>query len=991
MRSKLWWCPAQTRRVSKLELTTKQRHVFPYQTTTIFSSEATTENAMALEATGGYIAGAQDDSQLPIFDVQKVQMRFDISADFVAAAVANNVLVLALSTGRILRFDLERPEDIDDIDLPKRPAEIGVIRKLFLDPSASHLLISTTSGENYYLHTQSRQPKALGKFPKGVQIESIAWNPSEPTASTREILIGSADGHVYETYIEPNAEFYRNQEKYFRTVYSPQDGPVVGLFADVVSTRPETRRVLVATPQKLLHFVGRTGGRGYESNGSIYTKLFESEVPTVHEVDRTGGISPSCLAVSPDSPDALSSSLEGQSMERAYAWLSAQGIFHGNLTTSVPDLVSLGKQVFRESKSFPRSKMPAIQTAGGRSRATQPPISSMVLTQFHMLALVEGTLTAINRLDDTVVYSQQILETSANLGLFADQQKNTFWLFTAQEIFEIVVTDEARDVWKIMLKQGQYDAAQKYAKTAEQRDAVASMTGDHLMSLGKYAEAALVFGKSTKAFEDVALGFIDKGEQDALRKYLTVKLSILKKSAIMQRMMLASWLLELYMAKLNQLDDTISTRAELTADGSGTTSSDTERQLPVSRKEYQDFVTKHKSDLDRKTAYEIISAHGREEELLFYANVVEDYNYVLSYWVNRERWTEAMSVLKKQTDPEMFYRYSTVLMAHVSVDLIDVLKRQANLDTKKIIPALLNYNKTAGSSVSLRDNQAILYLRFCIDHLLSTEPAVHNTLISMYAAHPTRDESALLTYLETQARNHDQFYDADFALRLCIAHKRVQSAVHVYETMQQYASAVDLALKYDEVELAASVADRAGTDDTLRKKLWLKVAKKVIGQNKGIKSAIEFLRRCELLRIEDLIPFFPDFIVIDDFKEEICAALEDYSRQIDDLKREMDESASTAKHIKDDIKALDQRYAIVEPGERCWKCRLPLLMRQFFVFPCQHAFHADCLGEMVMHAAGMGKSKRIRELQKEIGRGVALGKRREGMVRELDGLVAGAW
>jgi len=192
------------------------------------------------------------------------------------------------------------------------------------------------------------------------------------------------------------------------------------------------------------------------------------------------------------------------------------------------------------------------------------------------------------------------------------------------------------------------------------------------------------------------------------------------------------------------------------------------------------------------------------------------------------------------------------------------------------------------------------------------------------------------------------------------------------------------------VELAADVADRPGNDEALRKKLWLKVARKVIGQSKGIKSAIEFLKRCELLRIEDLIPFFPDFVVIDDFKEEICAALEDYSRQIDALKREMDDSSSTAQHIKADIQALDQRYAIIEPGERCWKCRLPLLMRQFFVFPCQHAFHADCLGEMVLGMMGMGKGKRIRELQREIGRGVAMGRKREGMVRELDGLVAGS-
>jgi hypothetical protein len=940
-----------------------------------------------MDPTSGYAAGASDDDSLPIFDVQRVSLQFDVSADFVAAQVANNVLILALSSGRLLRFDLDNAADIDDIDLPKRPAEIGVIRKLFLDPSASHLIISTTLGENYYLHTQSRQPKALARL-KGVQIESIAWNPSQPTASTREILVGAGDGNVYETYIEPSTEFYRREEKYVKSVYNPQNGPVVGLYTDVLSTRPDTRRILVATQTKLAHFSGRTGRQGHEGSGSIYSKLFEGETPTVHEIERTETQSPSCLAVSPDPPDAAPSTLTDQSAERAYAWLCAQGVYNGVLLTQSPDPATLGRQVFHESHLFPKSQLPPMQTSTGRNRTTQPAISSMTLTQFHILVLMEGRVTAINRLDDSIVYNQEVLEPGQNsLGLFADYQKNTYWLFTSSEIYEIVLNDETRNVWKVMLRQGNYEAAQHYAKSTDEKDTVAAMTGDYLISQGRFAEAAVVLGKSSKPFEDVALNFIDKGEHDALRKYLLTKLVGLPKSYTMQRTMLASWLIELYMAKLNQLDDTISTKAEL---AEGSTASDMQKQLPIVRKEYQDFVIKYKSDLDNKTTYEIINSHGREEELLHFANVVNDYNFVLSYWVQRERWSEAMSVLKKQTEPEVFHKYSTVLMSHVAVDLVEVMMRQSSLDPKKLIPALLSYNRTIGSSIPLLQNQAIRYLLFCINHQHSTTPAVHNTLISLYASHPCVEESALLSYLETQSAAHEQNYDADFALRLCIAHKRVQSAVHVYCTMSQPASAVDLALKYDETDLAAVVADRPGNDDALRKKLWLKIAKKVIGQNRRIKSAMEFLKRCELLRIEDLIPFFPDFVVIDDFKEEICAALEDYSRQIDSLKSSMDSSASTAASIKTSIQALDSRYAIVEPGERCWKCRLPLLMRQFFVFPCQHAFHADCLGEMVLKSVGMGKGKRIRELQREVGRAVVGGKKRETMVRELDGLVAGA-
>lgn len=522
---------------------------------------------------------------------------------------------------------------------------------------------------------------------KGVHIESIAWNPSQPTASTREILIGATDGNVYETYIEPSAEFYRREEKYLKSVYNTHDGPVTGLWADVIPGRPDQLRVMVATPNKLLHFVGRTGRQ--DSSGSIYTKLFESESPTVHEEARTTGPTPSCLVTSPSPTETLPS--DTAETERTYAWLCAQGVYHGKLTCHA-DLGSLGDRVFAESKLLPKSKIPPSQTAGGRDRQAQGATASIALSQFHILHFIEGRVVAINRLDGSVVYDQVILEPGQNsLGLHADLTKNTYWLFTNQEIYEIVVTDESRDVWKIMLQNQQFDAASRFAKTAAQKDAVATASGDHLVSKGNFLEAATVYGRSTKPFEEVALAFIDKGEQDALRKYLLVKLANLKRSATMQRIMVATWLIELFMAKLNLLDDALSSQADVSE---GTKISNTKDELPATRREYQDFVAKYKSDLDKKTTYEIISSHGREEELLHCANVVNDYSYVLSYWVQRERWQEAMNVLKKQTDPEVFYRYSSVLMSHVAVELVEVLMRQGSLDIKKLIPALLNYNKT---------------------------------------------------------------------------------------------------------------------------------------------------------------------------------------------------------------------------------------------------------------------------------------------------------
>ena len=180
--------------------------------------------------------------------------------------------------------------------------------------------------------------------------------------------------------------------------------------------------------------------------------------------------------------------------------------------------------------------------------------------------------------------------------------------------------------------------------------------------------------------------FIEHDEQDALRRYLITKLNNYKKTQIMQRMMIASWLIEVFMSKLNSLDDTITTRAELEQSQA---TGDSQKDLNTIRKEYHDFVNRYKGDLDKKTTYEIIGSHGREDELLTFATAIDDSNFILSYWVQRERWREALDVLKRQTEPEVFYSYASVLMQHMPTEFVEVLMRHSDLNPRKIINEIL--------------------------------------------------------------------------------------------------------------------------------------------------------------------------------------------------------------------------------------------------------------------------------------------------------------
>lgn len=40
----------------------------------------------------------------------------------------------------------------------------------------------------------------------------------------------------------------------------------------------------------------------------------------------------------------------------------------------------------------------------------------------------------------------------------------------------------------------------------------------------------------------------------------------------------------------------------------------------------------------------------------------------------------------------------------------------------------------------------------------------------------------------------------------------------------------------------------------------------MVEKDKDIQKAMKFLNECELLKIEDVLPFFPDFVTIDHFK-----------------------------------------------------------------------------------------------------------------------------
>lgn len=53
-----------------------------------------------------------------------------------------------------------------------------------------------------------------------------------------------------------------------------------------------------------------------------------------------------------------------------------------------------------------------------------------------------------------------------------------------------------------------------------------------------------------------------------------------------------------------------------------------------------------------------------------------------------------------------------------------------------------------------------------------------------------------------------------------------------------------------------------------------------------------------LVKIEDILPLFPDFAQVDSFKEAICKSLSEYNEQIENLKTEMADATQIADALR---------------------------------------------------------------------------------------------
>ncbi|RWS10458.1 vacuolar protein sorting-associated protein 18-like protein [Dinothrombium tinctorium] len=457
--------------------------------------------------------------------------------------------------------------------------------------------------------------------------------------------------------------------------------------------------------------------------------------------------------------------------------------------------------------------------------------------------------------------------------------------------------------------------------------------------------------KAVHKYKECALKFMQLGDEEALKEFLIHKLDVLSAKEETQITLLLLWLIDIIMNQMSEITLSGNTESE---------------NYSLLKGEFQSLMAVPKvSEIvvsNRKAIYDLISSHGNEDCLIYFAKLINDYKVVIEFYLERRKWDEILAVLESQRNVGLIYYYSPILMKEVPKKLINVLKRNSTLlHPPNLLPALMQLSE----DLKARNEQCTEVMRFlehCVDENRSKDAAIHNYLLALYAE---MAPEKLLEYLEKIENKEETCYDLNFALRICKEKGLQKACVILYTLMGLYEEAVDLALFVD-IDLAKKTAEQSDLDDDLRKKLWLKIAKHVVTQGKDIHQVTELLKECNLVKIEDVLPYFPDFVTISHFKFAICNSLQMYNNHIETLKEEMRDATQRGQEIREEVKALRNRYTVVKAEDKCSICNYAVLMRAFYMFPCRHMFHADCLATELAPNLKPQLRLRLEEIEKQL-------------------------
>jgi len=883
------------------------------------------------------------DDQIPIF--QKNKINYKPGQPITHLTICSNMLCMVKGGNLLERINLESTES-DEVSLCNGRDER--VHKIFLDPHGRHLLISMNTHETLYFSVEPKKlhKKNLQKF-KGHIIESVCWYGNATTSkATGSILMGTNTGSIIESHVDTQDESrlsrYRT-EKYFRELYKLQ---IQNSPSTIISSIEcfNTSKNLTRSSEQEVCVLLCAASRLYQFNGYIDINSGVSEPIFQRFFSLYFESPPRYIDLHSDecAPRILRTFYKNDiepmftRMPNQFSWLIPSGIYHGSISVPPTSSDILQRSVLAGAKliSFPETD----STVRNRfDIEDDSEVIDLVVTEFHVMLLYTDHVTILCTLNEKKLTDDFISSKHGPLkGIIKDPTVGTIWLYTENAVFKYKVTNEQKNVWEIYLALKKFDLAKEYCRNDYKKlDRVLISEADDCFDRKMFLESALVYASTNVSFEKVVLKFIRAAQEHALRKYVEKRMQSLKSGDITQLTLLSTWLVHMLLYAISNSSD--SSKLESYQD---------EIRTLLSQKHLQEVFREN-----RQTIYSLLHQSGQIEIYIHFSLQMQDFERVIDHYIQKKNFLSALDALQKQSNNKLYYKYCPILMQQIPKQVVDCwIKLGRKIDPLQLIPSLIFEKNQASEKAHWW--HAIRYLEFSISELNVTDTAVHNYLLSLHVQY---QPNSVLSYLKQQGDDVSSVcYDVKYALRLCLQALTSTcedkftlhlSCVHLYIIMKLYEEAVAMALQVGVNEAKEVVLlQQIENEVEIKKKLWLMIAKHAVQEEKDIKKSMLLLKESQdLLKIEDILPFFPDFVTIDHFKDALCESLSEYNQGIDLLKEEMNIATESAMKIRSSIQLTKNCHLVVGSTDCCQVCGKQLTSRAFYIFPCQHGWHRDCL------------------------------------------------
>lgn len=603
----------------------------------------------------------------------------------------------------------------------------------------------------------------------------------------------------------------------------------------------------------------------------------------------------------------------------SFGWMTFAGFCYGNFGRDAFDLV----------RNFTIVPYAHIKKDGGVDTEDNP--LAIAHTDYHIFMLFSDSISIISKITSNIVHTEYINDI---VNMHYDRFSNSIWIHSSRNLYRLVIEYEDRDVWKAHLEKEEFDLALQHcrAKNLPYVKKVAKLYGNYLFEKGDFINAALNFAESDEKFEEVALKFLVYNKYDALKIYLQIVDSQrFKDSDLMQKSLIGTWLIEIY---LNELNNTTDSNA-----------------LYTIKKNLSDLMMEKKEFLDTSTVYQLLQHYGRVNEFLEFAELKKDYETVILHYINEKeikqglkKLTEYSSDSSKMNDLyNIFTRYSNIFMKYEPELTIDLLIKnfRNNFEPNKIISAIMN------TDIQKRE-KVVGYLNILINETKVKDKNIHNLYIFFLSQIGTPDSiKQLLYYLQRYQEDkfkENIFFEIDYALKVFSQFKIYPAQAHALAIMGKYDEAIKVALDNGYVIVAKRIA-KSVDDPKIKKHLWLEIFINEIKKNQdNFNLALETMNDSDILKIEDVLPHIMGNIKIEVFKKEITNCINLYENEIHELRNDIKNFNKTAENIKSDIYKVKKKQMEIRYKQCiCEICNATIKDDNIYLFPCGHIFDANCI------------------------------------------------